>query len=68
MIVISKLGSTSSIQRHLNLGYARAGRVMDELQAAGIVGPQEVIGKPRKVLVDEYKLEEILERLAEESE
>jgi hypothetical protein len=68
MIVISKLGSTSSIQRHLNLGYARAGRVMDELMAAGIVGQQEVIGKPRKVLVDEHRLDEILERLAEEGE
>ena len=68
MIVISKLGSTSSIQRHLNLGYARAGRVMDELQAAGIVGPQEVIGKPRKVLVSESELEEILERLAADNE
>ena len=68
MIVISKLGSTSSIQRHLNLGYARAGRVMDELQSAGIVGPQEVIGKPRKVLVSEGELDEILERLAEENE
>ncbi|MDR0303216.1 MAG: DNA translocase FtsK [Chitinispirillales bacterium] len=65
LIVISKLGSTSSIQRHLNLGYARAGRVMDELQKAGIVGPQEVIGKPRKVLVNEEELENILERLTQ---
>ena len=68
LIVISKLGSTSSIQRHLNLGYARAGRVMDELAAAGIVGPQEVIGKPRKVLVSENELENILESLSQESE
>jgi S-DNA-T family DNA segregation ATPase FtsK/SpoIIIE len=68
LIVMSKLGSTSSIQRHLNLGYARAGRVMDELAAAGIVGPQEVIGKPRKVLVSESELEDILEKLSEESE
>ncbi|MCL1946158.1 MAG: DNA translocase FtsK [Chitinivibrionia bacterium] len=68
LIVISKLGSTSSIQRHLNLGYARAGRVMDELQAAGIVGAQESIGKPRKVLVSESELNEILEKLSKESE
>jgi len=68
MVVISKFGSTSSIQRHLNLGYARAGRVMDELQKAGIVGPQEVIGKPRKVLVSESELEDILEELQQEGE
>jgi DNA segregation ATPase FtsK/SpoIIIE-like protein len=68
MVVISKFGSTSSIQRHLNLGYARAGRVMDELQKAGIVGPQEVIGKPRKVLVSESELENILEELQQEGE
>jgi S-DNA-T family DNA segregation ATPase FtsK/SpoIIIE len=66
LIVVSKLGSTSSIQRHLNLGYARAGRVMDELHKAGIVGPQEVIGKPRKVLVSENELETILTELAED--
>ena len=66
LIVISKLGSTSSIQRHLNLGYARAGRVMDELAAAGIVGQQELQGKPRKVLVSENELEEILKSLSEE--
>jgi len=53
-------GSTSSIQRRLGLGYVRAGRIMDELEAAGIVAPMEVIGKPRKVLVDERELEKIL--------
>jgi S-DNA-T family DNA segregation ATPase FtsK/SpoIIIE len=65
LVVVSKLGSTSSIQRHLNLGYARAGRVMDELQKAGIVGPQEVIGKPRKVFVNEDELENIFEKLTQ---
>ena len=41
MVVNTRKGSTSDLQRRLGMGYARAGRVMDQLEAAGIVGPQE---------------------------
>ena len=60
MIVINQRGSTSDLQRRLGMGYAKAGRVMDQLEAAGIVGPQNG-AKPREVLVkDIAELEEKL--------
>ena len=60
MIVTNQRGSTSDLQRRLGMGYARAGRVMDQLEAAGIVGPQDG-AKPRKVLIsDLQELEELL--------
>jgi len=63
LVVIQQQGSTSHIQRKFSIGYNRAGRLMDQLEAAGIVGPFEG-NKGRQVLVtDEYVLEQILARL-----
>jgi len=60
MVVTSQRGSTSDLQRKMGMGYARAGRVMDQLEGAGIVGPQEG-SKPRQVLVTTFdELDEIL--------
>jgi DNA segregation ATPase FtsK/SpoIIIE, S-DNA-T family len=60
MIVRHQHGSTSLLQRKLKLGYNRAGRVIDQLEAAGIVGPFEG-SKAREVLFkDEYSLEQYL--------
>lgn len=58
LIVIHQQGSTSLIQRKFSIGYNRAGRIMDQLEAAGIVGPTQG-SKPREVLImDEYSLEQ----------
>ena len=60
MVVKYQKGSTSDLQRRLGIGYARAGRVMDQLENAGIVGPQDG-SKPRQVLVADFsELSEIL--------
>jgi S-DNA-T family DNA segregation ATPase FtsK/SpoIIIE len=64
VVVQNQQGSTSLIQRRLKLGYNRAGRLMDQLEAAGIVGPN-LGSKARDVLIrDEGELERILEEEA----
>ncbi|MBN2775889.1 MAG: DNA translocase FtsK, partial [Prolixibacteraceae bacterium] len=63
LIVINQMGSTSMIQRKFSIGYNRAGRIMDQMEAAGIVGPSEG-SKARQVLIsDEYSLEQLLNSL-----
>ena len=63
LIVIHQQGSTSLIQRKFSIGYNRAGRLMDQLEAAGIVGPTQG-SKPRDVyVIDEIGLEPILNSL-----
>jgi S-DNA-T family DNA segregation ATPase FtsK/SpoIIIE len=60
IVVMHQQGSTSLIQRKLSIGYNRAGRIIDQLEAAGIVGPFEG-SKARQVLIsDEYSLEQFL--------
>lgn len=56
VVVSSDLGSTSNLQRRLKVGYARAGRIMDQLEEKGIVGPANG-SHPREVLVDQMELE-----------
>jgi S-DNA-T family DNA segregation ATPase FtsK/SpoIIIE len=65
LIVRHQQGSTSLIQRKMKLGYNRAGRLIDQLEAAGIVGPFEG-SKAREVLIkDELSLEQLLNQLKE---
>ena len=63
LIVMSQSGSTSLIQRKYSIGYNRAGRLMDQLEKAGVVG-QAHGSKPREVLIqDEMSLESLLSGL-----
>ena len=62
MVVQGNTASTSNIQRKYSIGFNRAGKIMDQLEAAGIVGPAQG-GKPRAVLVDPTQLEMILDSL-----
>jgi S-DNA-T family DNA segregation ATPase FtsK/SpoIIIE len=63
VIVTHQQGSTSLLQRRLKLGYNRAGRLIDQLESAGVVGPFEG-SKAREVLIpDENSLEQLLNKL-----
>jgi len=63
VVVSTQQGSTSLLQRKLKLGYNRAGRIIDQLEAAGIVGPFEG-SKAREVRIkDEVTLEQILKQV-----
>ena len=62
MVVESQIGSTSNIQRRFEVGYNRAGKIMDQLERMGIVSPADG-SKPRAVYVQtEAELENILQR------
>ena len=62
IVVMHQQGSTSLVQRKLKVGYNRAGRIIDQLEDAGIIGPFEG-SKARKVLIpDELSLEQLLNR------
>jgi len=63
LIISTQQGSTSMIQRKFSIGYNRAGRLMDQLETAGVVGPAQG-AKPRDVLIqDEASLEMLLNNL-----
>ena len=63
LVVNQQTGSTSNIQRRMKIGYNRAGRIIDELEAAGIVGPFEG-SKARQVIIkNELELDELLNKL-----
>lgn len=67
LIVIHQQGSTSLIQRKLKLGYNRAGRLIDQLEAAGVVGSFEG-SKAREVLIqDEHSLEQLLNSIVDKN-
>lgn len=54
-------GSVSGLQRKLTIGFPRAGKLMDQLEIAGVVGPATAAGKPRQVLMDMYTFERYLD-------
>ncbi|MGD8496036.1 MAG: DNA translocase FtsK 4TM domain-containing protein [Gemmatimonadales bacterium] len=69
IVITNDSGSTSLLQRRLKIGYGRAARIIDQLHAAGVVGPAEG-SKPREVLISLEKLDALMrgEDLVEEAE
>ncbi|HOZ15855.1 MAG TPA: DNA translocase FtsK 4TM domain-containing protein [Tenuifilaceae bacterium] len=64
LVVQSQMGSTSLIQRKFSIGYNRAGRIVDQLEAAGIVGPFEGSKARQVLIVDEMSLEQLLKNIS----
>ena len=58
VVLDAKMASTTLLQRKLKLGYARAARLMDELESKGIIGPFEG-SKPRQVLITRQQWQEM---------
>lgn len=59
-VIEAGMGSASLLQRKFNIGYPRAGKLIDQLEAAGVVGAATGLGKPRPVLMDLYSFERSL--------
>lgn len=60
-VIENGIGSASLLQRKFNIGYPRAGKLIDQLEAAGVVGSTTGAGKPRPILMDLYSFERMLE-------
>lgn len=66
VIVMNQQGSTSLLQRKLKLGYNRAGRIMDQLEATGVVGPFEGSKARQVFIIDDMSLEQLLTSLRQQ--
>lgn len=60
-VIEAGMGSASMLQRKFNIGYPRAGKLIDQLECNGVVGPTTAAGKPRQVLMTMYDFERSLE-------
>lgn len=60
-IIDAGMGSASLLQRKFNIGYPRAGKIIDQLVNAGVLGASTGAGKPRSVLIDMYSFERMIE-------
>ena len=60
-IIEQEKASIGNLQRHLRIGFNRAARIMDQLQEAGVVGPEEGT-KPRKILLTMEEFQELIEQ------